>query len=166
MARQHLPLLYFDDLNIGDEWESPARTVTESDVVQFAGLSGDYNPIHVDHELAAAGPFGKPIAHGLLTLSIGSGLTSNCPRMDTMAFMAILEWKFLRPVLFGDTIRVVTAVEAIEPRSRGRRGVVTWHRRILNQRNEIVQEGRSQTLVRGRAGIDTGGEAGDDSSGS
>jgi acyl dehydratase len=142
--------LGFNDLAVGDEWESPRRTVTETDVVQFAGISGDFNPLHVDHVAAARGPFRRPVAHGLLGLAIASGLASHSPAVDTMAFLAILEWKFLQPIGFGDTIRVVTRVEALEPRGRGRRGVVTWRRKIVNQSGETLQEGLTQTLVRCR----------------
>lgn len=142
--------LRIDDLAVGDTWESAGRTVTQAEISWFAGLSGDFNPVHVDHEAAREGPFGRPVAHGLLGLSIASGLGTNAPRVDTLAFLKILEWSFVAPIVPGDTIRVVTRVEAIEPRARGRRGVVTWQRRVLNQRGEVVQEGRTQTLVRGR----------------
>lgn len=150
MHRGDVPPLAFNDFQVGDEWESPRRTITEADVVNFAGISGDFNPIHVDHESARHGPFRKPIAHGLLVLAVCSGLTSHTPKVDTLAFLAILEWKFLQPVAFGDTIRVVTRIVALEPRSRGRRGVITWHRRVINQAGETVQEGLTQTLVRSR----------------
>jgi acyl dehydratase len=148
--RHEIPLLTFQDLSLDDEWESPRRTVTEADVVSFAGLSGDFNPIHVDHVEAARGPFQRPVAHGLLGLAIASGLTSNAPRVATLAFLRISEWKFLEPIRFGDTIHVVTRVVSLEPRPRGRRGVVTWHRRIVNQHGKTLQEGLTQTLVRGR----------------
>ncbi len=148
MALRSIEILGFDDLAVGDEWQSPARTVTEADVVQFAALTGDFNPLHVDRESAAATPFGRPIAHGLLGLSFAAGLTSTAPRVETLAFVGILEWAFLKPIFFGDTIRVLSRIEALEPRSRGRRGVVTWHRRVVNQSGEVVQEGRTQTLVR------------------
>jgi 3-hydroxybutyryl-CoA dehydratase len=150
VARREVPLLRFDDLAVGDEWESPGRTITEADVVGFAGISGDFNPLHVDREAARRGPFGKPVAHGLLGLAIASGLTGAAPRVDTLAFIAILEWKFLNPISFGETIRVISRVEALEPRSRGRRGLVTWHRRIVDPQGMALQEGRTQTLVRGR----------------
>lgn len=153
--------LAFDDLHVGDEWESPRRTITEADVVHFAGLSGDFNPIHMDHEQAKQGPFRKPVAHGLLGLAVVSGLTSHAPKVDTLAFLAILDWKFLQPIGFGDTIHVLTTVSALEPRSRGRRGIVTWHRRVLNQAGEVVQEGLTKTLVRGR--ISRGSPGHDDS---
>ena len=148
MPLQGIPTLCFADLRVGDEWESPRRTVTEADVVNFAGLSGDFNPIHVDHDAAALGPFRRPIAHGLLGLAVASGLSANAPKVDTLAFLAILEWKFLHPIFFGDTIQVFTKVVAVEPGSRNRRGVVTWHRRVVNHEGKTVQEGTTQTLVR------------------
>ena len=164
MIRHAHHALAFDDLTVGDEWESPRRTVTEADVVGFAGLSGDYNPLHVDHESARDGPFGRPVAHGLLGLAIASGLASHAPPVATQAFLAILEWKFVAPIAFGDTIRVITRVAALEPRSRGRRGVVTWHRRLVNQHGKTVQEGLTQTLVRGRGPSPTPGLPSDDAS--
>lgn len=157
MALRSVEILGFDDLAVGDEWESPGRTVTEADVVHFAALTGDFNPIHVDRESAAKTPFGRPIAHGLLGLSFAAGLTSAAPRVDTMAFLGIVEWAFHKPIFFGDTIRVLSRVEALDPKARGRRGVVSWHRRIVNQSGEVVQEGRTQTLVRSRSAPATPG---------
>jgi 3-hydroxybutyryl-CoA dehydratase len=147
MARKELVLLGFDDLAVDDEWESPRRTVVESDVVTFAGLSGDFNPIHMDHLAASQGPFRRPVAHGLLGLSIASGLASQAPRVDTLAFLAILEWKFLQPIVFGETVCVISRVAVLEPKARGRRGVVTWRRRLVNPAGETLQEGLIQTLV-------------------
>lgn len=150
MARRNAPILYFDDLSVGDEWETPARTVTEADVVNFACLSGDFNPIHVDQAFASKGAFGEPVAHGLLGLAIASGLGSNHPRVDTMALLAIQDWNFLQPIAFGDTIHCLTSVVSLEPTARGKRGIVTWRRQIVNQLGKAVQEGRYQTLVRSR----------------
>jgi acyl dehydratase len=155
VTRHAFEILGFDDLVIGDEWESPARTVTETDVVLFAGLSGDFNPLHINQELSKTGPFGRPVAHGLLGLAIATGLISHAPRMDTLAFLAILEWKFLVPIGFGDTIRVISRVEDLQAQARGRRGIVTWHRRVVNQDSITAQEGRTQTLVRGRPQVRT-----------
>ena len=122
--------LFFDDVVVGQEWESLGRTVTEADIVNFAGLSGDFNPIHVDHEFAGATLFRRPIAHGLLVLSVASGLAVQCPPMRTLAFLAIRDWQLKVPVFIGDTIRVRSKVVAKEARSRGRRGVVTWRRLV------------------------------------
>jgi acyl dehydratase len=143
--------LYFDDVEVGQTWESLGRTLTQSDIVNFAGLSGDFNPIHVDHEFAKTTPFRQPIAHGLLIFSIGSGLGLYAPPMRTLAFMGIREWQFKGPVFIGDTIRVRGTVLEKEARARGRRGVVTWQRQIVNQHGKVVQEGITVTLVEGRA---------------
>lgn len=145
-------ILLLGDLRPGDEWRSAGRTITQADVCAFAGISGDFNPIHVDHEFAQRTPFGKPIAHGLLGLAVASGLGLHSPRVDTIAFLEILEWKFLEPIYFGDTVHLVTRVLAVEPRGAGRRGVVTWHRQLVNHRGSVVQEGRTQTMVRSAPG--------------
>lgn len=143
--------LYFDDVHIGQEWESLGRTVTEADIVNFAGISGDFNPIHMDHEFCKTTIFRKPIAHGMLVLAIGSGLGVMSPPMRTLAFVSIKEWKFLEPVYIGDTIRVRAKILEKEERSRGKRGLITWQRLFLNQHDKIVEEGITQTLVEGRA---------------
>jgi acyl dehydratase len=142
--------LFFDDVEVGQQWESPGRTVTETDVVNFAGLSGDFNPIHMDHEFARTTPFRRPIAHGLLVLSLGSGLGLFSPPMRTLAVLTIREWQFKEPVFAGDTLRVHSKVLAKEVRGRGRRGVITWQRQIVNQERKVVQEGITVTLVEGR----------------
>jgi acyl dehydratase len=147
-TEQHL---YFDDVAVGQEWESLGRTVTEADIVNFAGVSGDFNPIHMDHEYAKTTPFRRPIAHGLLVWAISSGLGLHCPPMRTLALLSIKDFQFLGPVFAGDTIRVRSKVLEKEVRSRGRRGVITWERRILNQQGKVVQEGITLTLVEGRA---------------
>jgi acyl dehydratase len=142
--------LYFDDVEIGQQWESLGRTLTETDIINFAGLSGDFNPIHVDHEFARSTPFRQPIAHGLLVLSLGSGLSLFNPPMRTLAVLYLRDWQFKEPVFVGDTLRVVSKVLEKESRSRGRRGVITWQRQILNQDRKVVQEGITVTLVEGR----------------
>jgi acyl dehydratase len=144
--------LYVDDVAVGQEWRSLGRTITEADVVHFAGLSGDFNPIHLDHEYARSTPFRRPIAHGLLILSVASGLTLFCPPMRTLAFLGIRDWQFKEPVFFGDTIRVLSKVLDKEVRGRGRRGRVTWQRQIVNQEGKVVQQGVTTTLVEGRGG--------------
>ena len=145
--------LFYDDVQVGQEWLSPGRTITETDIVNFAGLSGDFNPIHVDHEFARSTLFRRPIAHGLLVWSISSGLIVISPSMRTQAFTTVKEWHFREPVFVGDTIRVRSKVAEIEVRSRGRRAAITWQRVILNQEGKVVQEGTIVTLVEGRAAV-------------
>ncbi len=138
--------LFLEDLEVGRTWKSPARTLTECDIVGFAGLTGDFDPLHVDREFAAETPYGKPIAHGLLGLSLMAGLSSTCPRVRTMALVRVDQWMFHRPIFIGDTVHVVTEVDSITPRGR-RSGEVVWFRKLINQRGECVQSGRISTLV-------------------
>ncbi|MGL6097287.1 MAG: MaoC/PaaZ C-terminal domain-containing protein [Fimbriiglobus sp.] len=139
--------LYLDDLELGQEWESGGRTVTETDIVSYAGFSGDYNPMHMDHEFAKATPFRRPIAHGFGVFSIASGLGVQVPPVRTIALTGVRYWKFLLPVFAGDTIRVKTKVVEKTLKGRGRRGEVIWHREIVNQDGKVVQEGEIVTLV-------------------
>ena len=145
--------LFFDDIEVGQEWESLGRTVTEADIVHFAGLSGDFNPIHVDHEFARTSAFRQPIAHGLLVWAMSSGLSQYAPPMRTLAFLAIRDWSFVGPVFVGDTIRVRSRVVEKEARARGRRGTVAWQREIVKQSGDVVQQGVTVTLVEGRANL-------------
>jgi acyl dehydratase len=139
--------LYFDDVAVGQEWESQGRTVTEADIVNFAGLSGDFNPIHVDHEFAKTTPFRRPIAHGILVMAIGSGLGTMIPLVRTVAFLGVNAWHFRGAVFAGDTIRMRTKVLSKELRGRGKRGEVHWQRTIVNQDGKTVQEAVTITLV-------------------
>jgi 3-hydroxybutyryl-CoA dehydratase len=144
--------LYFDDVEVGQEWESSGRTVTEADVVNFAGVSGDFNPIHMDHEYAKTTPFRRPIAHGLLVFAMGSGLGVTCPHMRTIAFLQVREWNFREPLFIGDTIRLKSKVLEKSLRGRGRRGEIVWYRGVVNHEGKVIQDGILVTLVEGRAG--------------
>src|SRR5205814_8872189 len=96
---------YFDDIQVGEEYESPGRTVTETDIVLFAGLSGDYNVLHTDAEFMKQSIFGERIAHGLLGLAIQAGLFTRATQAyATLAFVG-LRWTFKAPIKTGDTIR-------------------------------------------------------------
>ncbi|MFO7907851.1 MAG: MaoC/PaaZ C-terminal domain-containing protein [Planctomycetota bacterium] len=138
--------LFFEDVAVGDQWRSLGRTITETDVVNFAGVTGDYDPLHVDHEYARHAPFGKPIAHGLLGLSLLAGLSSQSPCMKTAAFIRIQNWEFHKPIYIGDTVYAETEVTDKQPEGR-RAGRVTWHRRLVNQTGEALQSGVLETLV-------------------
>lgn len=138
--------LFFEDLEIGQTWVSPRRTVTEADVINFATSTGDFNPLHVDYDYASKSHYRQPIAHGLLGLSWVAGLGSYFPNVNTMAFTAVREWEFVRPLFFGDTVYVET--ECLSKAVSGRRtGKVSWRRQLLNQNNEVVQQGVFETLV-------------------
>lgn len=138
--------LYFEDVALGDTWTSESRTVTETDIVMFAGMTGDYNPLHVDHEFAKETPYGKPLAHGLLGVSWVAGLGSHAPMMKTEAFVAIREWKFLRPCFVGDTVHIFT--EVAEKKDGGRRrGTVLWKRQLVHHDGRVLQEGIFESLV-------------------
>ncbi len=138
--------LYFEDIQIGAEWKSPGRTVTETDVVNFASHTGDFNPLHVDAEFAAKTIYRKNIAHGLLGISWAAGLGSNHPRVNTIAFSAVRDWEFFRPVFVGDTVHLITTVLDKAPNGR-RAGKVAWLLKLWNQKNELVQQGVFETIV-------------------
>ena len=103
-----MPGLYFEEFSVGQKIISVARTMTESDILTFAGLTGDYNQIHTDAEYAKGTPFGQRIAHGLLGLSIAVGLLMRTGVLEgtVMAFREIIEWKFIKPVFIGDSLHV------------------------------------------------------------
>jgi acyl dehydratase len=144
--------LYFDDLRVGMRLETQARTVTEADIVHFAGISGDFNPLHTDATFAAATPFGQRIAHGLLVLSMVTGLHSREGWFDgsTLAFLEISGWRFLKPVFPGDTVRAALEILELRPTSKPDRGVVRYRNQVYNQRGELVQEGDFVLLLRRR----------------
>src|SRR5512145_3560609 len=97
---------WFEEIAVGEESESPGRTVTEADVVIFAGLSGDYNVLHTDAEFMKSSLFGERIAHGLLGLSIQQGLLDRVVTAQVTGSLAALKWKFTGPIKIGDTIHV------------------------------------------------------------
>lgn len=138
--------LYFDDIVEGRVWISPRRTVTEADVIQFATSTGDFNPLHVDYDFASQSSYRQPIAHGLLGLSWVAGLGSYFPMVNTLAFTAVRNWEFCRPLYFGDTVFVETTCQ--EKIASGRRsGKVIWLRKLINQDQRVVQQGLLETLV-------------------
>ena len=113
--------------------------MTEADIVNFAGLSGDFVELHVSETYAAAGPFGKRIAHGVLVFSIAAGLSVQVSQtQDTViAFYGIDKLRFTKPVFIGDTIHVVQRVTGKQPKGEGR-GLVTFETSVLNQNSELV----------------------------
>ena len=143
--------LYFDEYQVGQSITSQGRTVTEADVVSFAFLSGDWNPMHTDAEFASEHPFGQRVAHGLLVLSIATGLAVRLGFLEetALAFREIGDWKFSLPVYFGDTVRVRATVNDTKEMPRLGGGLVTLKVQILNQKDKVVQRGTWGVLVRG-----------------
>jgi len=140
--------IYFEDLEVGREVNSPARTLTEADIVNFAGLSGDFHVLHTDAEFAKITPFGQRIAHGLLGLSIASGLVMRNPGASQQKLVAFLgmTWDFRHPVFIGDTIHVSQTVSSKRPTKKPGLGVVICDIKVINQRGDICQEGQWKTM--------------------
>jgi acyl dehydratase len=139
--------VYFEDIQLGEEYASPGRTVTEADIVIFAGLSGDYNVLHTDAEHMKSSLFGERIAHGLLGLSIQQGLLDRVIPGQTVGPLAAVKWKFKGPIKIGDTIHVEARVTAKKDGEQPGWGLVTVERRVINQRGEVVQEGETDHAV-------------------
>jgi len=142
--------LYFEDFEIGHVSRSRGRTITEADIVNFAGLSGDFVELHTNEEFAKAGPFGRRIAHGLLVLSISSGLMVQMGQTtDTVvAFYGIDRLRFVRPTFIGDTVRVEKKVVDRQDKEKG--GVVTFETSVLNQNGEPVLVYTDKLMVKKR----------------
>ena len=141
--------MYFEEFEIGQKIVTTARTITESDIVTFAGLSGDYNQIHTDAEFSRNTIFGQRVAHGLLCLSIASGLAMRTGMLEgtVMAFREIAEWKFSRPVMIGDTIHVILTVMETKAVPRLGGGNISITLEVKNQRGETAMKGTWYVLV-------------------
>lgn len=146
---------YFDDLVEGAVYTTPARTIGESDINAFAGLSGDYNEVHTNEEFAKKTPWGTRIAHGLLTIAIGSGLQARLGIWDGTVLAALEQnWRFPAPVLIGDTIHVRLEIRGLKATSKPDRGIVDRHIEIVNQKGQVVAEGNCPILVKRRYRLD------------
>ncbi len=141
--------MWFEEFEVGLKIVTPGRTITEGDIVSFAGLSGDYNQIHTNAEFANKTVFGKRVAHGLLGLSIASGLAMRTGVLEgtVMAFREINDWKFSSPVFIGDTVYAelnIIETKAI-PRLHG--GNIVIEISLKNQRDEVTMKGTWTALV-------------------
>jgi len=141
--------LYFEEFNIGDTVASAGRTITEADIVGFAALSGDWNAIHTDAEYAKSQLFGERIAHGLLGLSIASGLATQLGFIENtvIAFRGI-NWTFSGPIRIGDTIHMSARIAEKKPMQRLGGGLVTLNVEVLNQRGETTQKGTWSMIIK------------------
>jgi acyl dehydratase len=141
--------MYFEEFEAGQKIVSAGRTVTEADIVNFAGLSGDFNQIHTDAAYSSQSPAGQRVAHGLLGAAIASGLAVQTGVMEgtVMYFREINEWKFVKPILIGDTIHV--EIEVLETKAMRRigGGSVVIALDVQNQANETVMKGTWTVLI-------------------
>ncbi|MGC1120293.1 MAG: MaoC/PaaZ C-terminal domain-containing protein [Candidatus Methanofastidiosia archaeon] len=139
---------YYEDMTIGEKYVSSGRTVTEADIIHFAGLSGDYNPLHTDKTFAEHSQFGQRIAHGTLTFSLMTGLWDQLGiiRETVVAFYGVNTMRFIKPVLIGTTIHVV--IEILEKRDRGDNGIVIMRNSVINEKDEKVMVCDALLLVK------------------
>lgn len=145
----HEPL-WPDDLDPGRAWIGSSREVSDDDLTSFADLTGDRHPLHTDAEFAARGPFGAPVAHGLLGLGLAHGLMwARTGELDqsALAFLGIRDWQFLAPIRVGDVIRVGYEVDSRRGSSEDSRGVVEFRVQVRNQDDVLVQRGVKSMLI-------------------
>jgi acyl dehydratase len=144
--------LFWEDWEPGREWESAARTIGEAEISAFAGLSGDYNPLHVNEEYAKTTIFGTRVAHGPLVYAVAAGLLFQLHLYDDtlIAFLGFEDLRFTAPVRAGDTVRARIKVLERRETSKPDRGVVVRELRVFNQHDTCVQEGRQVFLVKRR----------------
>jgi acyl dehydratase len=143
---------YFEDFEVGDEFISPARTITLTDIVNFACLSGDFNEVHTNFEYCKTTQFGEPIAHGPLVYSVMAGLqyASGVNDGTLIALLQIDGWKMLDAVKHGDTIRLHAKILEKKESSKPDRGVITLQRRCIKQNGVVAQEMIAKMLYRRR----------------
>ena len=146
--------LYFEEFQAGDELVSPGRTVTETDIVQFSALTGDWTQLHSDAVWAAETPFGQRIAHGALGLSIATGLLARMGVIEgtALAFRGIDEWKFSKPIFIGDTIHVAARVAETKAVPRLGGGQVILDVSVVNQKGDVCQRGLWNVLIQAGEG--------------
>jgi acyl dehydratase len=142
---------HFEDFEIGEESTTAGRTVTETDIVNFAGITGDWNEIHTNKELADRGPFKQRIAHGALVFSIATGLSVRMGQTaDTViAFYGLDRLRFVKPTFIGDTIRVKQKVEGKSERDE-HSGIVTMLNEVVNQKDEVLVSYIAKVLLKRR----------------
>ena len=144
--------MYFEEFQVGLEVVTQGRTITEADLVNFAGVSGDYNSIHTDEEFSRNTPMGGRIAHGLLSFSVATGLLvqTGFAEGTNIAFTSINEWKFKNPVKIGDTIHATAQVKQTRAVRAVDGGFVILTMQVVNQRAEVVQQGELTMLFKSK----------------
>lgn len=142
---------HFEELAENEEFHSPSRTIAESDLYIFAGLTGDMTDFHISTEAAKASVFGERPAHGMLLISIANGLFNRIGVTDGTALaLTGVSWRFRAPAFIGDTVRLIARVAAKREVDKPDRGLVFWDARLVNQREAILCEGEMVRMVRRR----------------
>jgi acyl dehydratase len=146
--------LYFEDLRQGEVFESTGRTVTETDMTFFSMLSGDWNPIHCDQDFASKTRFGERLVHGAYGIAIATGMmhTLGIFEKSAVAMMSISDWKFVKPITVGMTLRLRLTILDFEEGTSERVGRVNRRLQLVNERDEVVQDGVSDMLILKKAG--------------
>lgn len=144
--------LYLEEFEIGKEFISQGRTITEADVVNFAGISGDFNPLHMDEEFGRKGVFGKRIAHGALGFSISTGLSNQMGLFfgTTIAFIECTV-KYTSPLLIGDTVHITIVPTSIKPSSKPGKGTLKQNLKLINQDGKTIMESSQVLLMKTKA---------------
>ena len=142
---------YFDEFTVGEEYISPSRTMTETDIVLFAAMSGDYNELHTSEAFGKSNQFGKRIGHGLLGLAVSHGLFFRLGLVEgtAIAFLGIESWNFEGPFFIGDTLRVkIRVAEKKESKSKPDRGVVKFFFEIIKESGQRIQSGYKSIMIK------------------
>jgi len=150
-----MPGKFFDEFNLGEEYVTPSRTLTEADVVMFAAMSGDYNELHTSETFGKSNQFGRRIAHGLLGLAVSHGLFFRLGLVEgtAIAFLGIESWKFEAPIFFGDTIRVrLKVAEKTPSKSKPDRGVVRFFFQVIKEDGTVTQSGYKSIMITRKQG--------------
>lgn len=151
---------YYDDFEVGDAVTSDSRTITEADIVNFAGVSGDFNALHMDAEYAKQTPQGHRIAHGAFLFAISTGLFNSLSittARTQVANLGLDGLNYRRPVAIGDTVHLEIVVRDMRETRDGRRGIVWFEVDMHNQRGELVMEAIWKLMLwkRAQAGTET-----------
>ena len=151
MASERRQGYTYADLHVGMSFRSPGRTITDADLVAFAGLTGDYSELHTSDVYAKSSEFGRRVAHGMLGLAYAHGLMwarTGDLRETAIAFLGIDDWRFLQPIFIGDTIFVNYRIaELRDSKSRPTQAIATFDVEVVDQDNRVVQRGRKALLV-------------------
>lgn len=139
----------YQEFEVGERFITPGRTITEADIGAFAGLTGDYNPVHTDEDFAAQTDFGSRVAHGPMGIGVAFGLAARLDLIDgTVVALLGVTWSFRGPMRIGDTIRAQIEVVEKRPVKHPDRGLIGLSMVIVNQRSETLQAGSAQLLMR------------------